>query len=165
MVKPVMRVENGAGHPRMALPRLRSHRLESQGGTILLVDDNPDLRAIVRRFLESAGYSVTTASDAEEAIRIYEDCKSTILLLLTDVTMPKMSGLDLADRILQCDPGLPILLMSGGGLDAGRNSNFIAKPFKAGELIAIVHRLLANHMVKGVGSEDRADSAGFRSQR
>lgn len=111
--------------------------------TILLVEDNLDVLAIARVVLEKAGYAVVTAVDGEEGLRLYQQHHSDIVLLLTDVTMPKMNGLDLADRILQIDSGLPVLLMSGDHFEDGRGFGHVAKPFTPRELVGSVGETLA----------------------
>jgi CheY-like chemotaxis protein len=114
----------------------------SQGGTILVVDDNADIQGFAKIFLERAGYAVVTASDGEEGIRVYQEHRSSIILMLTDVAMPKIGGLELADRVLEMDSELAVLFMSG---DAGcdhRGLECLAKPFRPAELIEIVSRVV-----------------------
>jgi two-component system, cell cycle sensor histidine kinase and response regulator CckA len=112
-------------------------------GTVLVVDDNVDIRGLAKFFLEMAGYAVVTAADGEEGLRFYEKHRPAIVLLLTDVVMPKINGFDLADRVLGMDSELPVILMSG---DAGcdhRNLKCLAKPFRPSELIETVSRMLS----------------------
>ena len=113
-----------------------------QLGTILVVDDNADIQGLAKIFLENAGYAVVTASDGEEGLRVYQQHRSSINLLLTDVAMPKIGGLELADRVLEIDSQLAVLFMSG---DAGceyRGLECLAKPFRPAELIEIVSRVV-----------------------
>jgi len=114
----------------------------AQNGTILIVDDNLDVRAFAQAFLEHAGYSVATAANGEEGLRYYQTHQSNILLLLTDVMMPKMNGLDLADRVLGLDSQLPVLFMSGDTWSADRGFGCVAKPFRPAELVERVSRVL-----------------------
>ena len=60
-------------------------------GTILLVDDNPDIRRLAKILLEMDGYSVIAAADGEEALHFYEQNQSSIALLLTDLAMPRIN--------------------------------------------------------------------------
>jgi two-component system cell cycle sensor histidine kinase/response regulator CckA len=113
-----------------------------QDGTILIVDDNLDVRAVAQVFLEHAGYSVVTAADGEEGLRYYETHQSNIALLLTDVMMPNMNGLELADRVLGLDSQLPVLFMSGDAWGADRGFGCVVKPFKSVELVARVNQVL-----------------------
>jgi CheY-like chemotaxis protein len=112
-------------------------------GMVLVVDDNVDIRGLAKRFLEMAGYAVVTAADGEEGLRFYEKHRPVIVLLLTDVVMPKLNGFDLADRVLGMDAELPVILMSG---DAGcdhRDLTCLAKPFRPAELIETVSRMVS----------------------
>ena len=115
---------------------------DAQRGTILVVDDNLDIRALAQVFLENAGYSVVTASDGEEGFRSYQMHQSSIRLLLTDVMMPKVNGLELADRVLGIDAQLPVLFMSGDAWGAYRGLECVAKPFRSAELVERVSRVL-----------------------
>lgn len=81
--------------------------------TILVVEDEPDLRELTRVFLEGYGYRVLSASDADEAIRMAESFAEPIDLLLTDVIMPGMSGRQLAERIVKQRPKTRIVYMTG----------------------------------------------------
>ncbi len=112
------------------------------GGTILVVDDNPDIRGLARIFLENAGFTVVVAADGADGLRFYRENQSTILLLLTDITMPNMNGLELARRVLAIDSRLPVLVMSGEACGAYHGLESIAKPFRPVELIERVGRVL-----------------------
>ena len=81
--------------------------------TILVAEDEPDLRELTRIFLEGYGYKVLEASNAEQAIRIAETFTDTIHLLLTDVIMPGMSGRLLAEKILSKRPQTRVVYMTG----------------------------------------------------
>lgn len=113
-----------------------------QRQTILLVDDDRDIRAFTKLLLERAGYKVLTATDGEEGLRVYQTHRATLVLLLTDVRMPKMNGVDLADRVLQLDSKFPILLMTGDGLAAPGRYEYVAKPVAPAELVRRVGEAL-----------------------
>jgi len=81
--------------------------------TILITEDEPDLRELTRIFLEGYGYKVLEAGSADEAIRAAERCTDVIHLLLTDVIMPGMSGRQLAERIQARRPQIKIVYMTG----------------------------------------------------
>jgi len=104
---------------------------------ILLVDDDESIRKLVREYLERAGYSVITASDGALGLALFEQNRGKIALLLTDVAMPNMDGVDLADRVLELERTLPILFMSAAA-NADRGNGCIAKPFRGSELLARV---------------------------
>lgn len=115
---------------------------EIQNGTILVADDNANIRQFAKVFLENAGWNVVTAADGEEALRIYHAHQSAIVLLLTDVIMPNLDGYALADRVQAIDSKLPVLLMSGDQVDAYRGLECLEKPFHPAELVDKVSRLL-----------------------
>ena len=121
---------------------LRTVAHDRQRETILVVDDNLDIRRLAKIFLEHFGYTVVTAADGDEGLRMYEKQQASIALLLSDVRMPNMNGLELADRVLRMDSQLPVLLMSAElGCDYG-GLECVVKPFRPAELIEVVSRLL-----------------------
>ena len=107
--------------------------------TILVVDDDCAIRTLVKVYLETEGYSVLIADDGETAMRLYD--QSTVALVLTDVIMPRMNGLELADHLLRQEPQLRILFMSGSG-DASRGFGCVAKPFTEAGLLRRVGEVL-----------------------
>jgi len=115
---------------------------DSQCGTILVVDDNLDISAFAKRFLEIAGWTVVTATDGAEGLRFYQEHRARIVLLLTDVAMPNICGFELADRVLGIDSQLPVLFMTGGPWNPYRGLECIAKPFRSAELVDRVRRVL-----------------------
>jgi two-component system cell cycle sensor histidine kinase/response regulator CckA len=115
---------------------------DGRRGKVLVVDDNPDIRRLARMFLENAGYTVVMAADGVEGLRFYQENQSSIMLLLTDITMPNMNGLELARRILGIDSRLPVLVMSGNAWGAHHGLESIAKPFRPAELLDRVSRVL-----------------------
>ncbi|HET8625180.1 MAG TPA: response regulator [Gemmatimonadales bacterium] len=111
--------------------------------TVLVVDDQPLILAIVARVLSVAGYGVLQATDAAAALRLFQEEREHIALVLTDVQMPGMSGVEVGRRIWATDPSLPVLYMSGftpeplDFLPAGeQEKRWIAKPFSGDELLA-----------------------------
>ena len=115
--------------------------------TILLVDDDPALRQFVRRILTQQGFHVIDAADGAAALEISSTYADRIHLLLTDVIMPKVNGLVLAERLLQERPNISVIYMSGyvegSMLLATRPESIVLlKPFTPGDLIkAVGHRL------------------------
>lgn len=81
--------------------------------TILLAEDEQDVREVAREFLESAGYTVVEAHNGSDALRLAGDQSCGIDLLVTDMVMPGMTGRELAQRIQALRPGLPAIFMSG----------------------------------------------------
>jgi DNA-binding NtrC family response regulator len=110
--------------------------------TILVVDDEAEVRALVREILTMHGYNVIDTGDPMEARRIAE--AQPIHLLLTDVVMPMMNGIELAKRIETTSPTTKIVLMSGYSTAAVKGSGrpLIAKPFKAGDLVNTIKQML-----------------------
>src|ERR1044071_7386185 len=78
--------------------------------TVLVVDDEQPIRKLIRLSLEKDGFAVTEASDAEDALGRLDD---SICLLLSDLSMPGLSGLELVAEVLRRRPNLPVILMSG----------------------------------------------------
>lgn len=81
--------------------------------TILIVEDQEQVREIAARILKSQGYRVHLAGNGEEAVAIVRDQELTIDLLLTDVIMPNMNGKELHDILSRIQPGLKVIYMSG----------------------------------------------------
>jgi two-component system cell cycle sensor histidine kinase/response regulator CckA len=90
-----------------------SKPLKVAAETILVVEDNDDLREVVGRILSRAGYQVIIAANGPEALEAAQVHAGSIDLLLTDVVMPKMQGKELAQRMAGIRPGLRVLFMSG----------------------------------------------------
>ncbi len=86
--------------------------------TVLVVDDEPDIRRFVVDVLQSLGYKVIKASSAREALRISNEIEDNIDLLLTDLTMPGMNGLELRESFLKKSPATKVIVMSGYGDEA-----------------------------------------------
>jgi PAS domain S-box-containing protein len=136
-------------HGAVSLLPVPSREMESAraGERILVVEDEPALRAVIKRVLTRAGYSVVEAGDAFEALAVFGNERSKIDLVLTDVVMPGMTGRELADRIHKLSPSMPILFMSGYTDEAiARHgvlgSSFLRKPFDHATLTARVRRAI-----------------------
>jgi CheY-like chemotaxis protein len=84
----------------------------AESGTILVVDDDRAVRTLVETCLGRGGYATLTADSGEIALKVFEQHRAEIALLLTDVTMPGIDGWELARRIQQAEPKLPVLVMS-----------------------------------------------------
>jgi YesN/AraC family two-component response regulator len=81
--------------------------------TTLLVDDEDTVRAYIGRILRTEGRRVLEARDGEEALRLAREFSNEISLIITDVTMPRMNGVALANAVSEFSPATPIILMSG----------------------------------------------------
>ena len=121
---------DSAGPPHVA-------RVETGGSeTVLLVEDEESVRQLVRETLEAKGYTVMEAENGEVGLRIAEEHRGPIHMVITDVVMPGMSGRELAKRLTQLRPHTKVLYLSGytedaivhqGVLDSG--TAFLQKPF------------------------------------
>ena len=116
--------------------------------TVLLVEDEDALRALLREVLESLGYRVLEAGLGAEALRIAREHRGPIHVLLTDLVMPQMTGRELADRLSCLRPDLKVLFMSGYGVGAAPRQEippdgaYIEKPFTADAMGGAIRALL-----------------------
>jgi DNA-binding NtrC family response regulator len=120
---------------------------EAPGGTVLLCEDDAALREMVRRALHDAGFEVVEASNGLEALDWLGTCGQLPDILVTDVIMPRMGGIELAGEAGQRWPGVPILMISGYPGDPGRaeaitrsEAIFLEKPFDREQLLDAVRR-------------------------
>lgn len=112
--------------------------------TILLVDDSPRVRPLVRQILTDAGWNVLEAGGPEEALALLQGQETKIALLLTDIMMPGVSGVELADLAKASRPGIRVLCMSGFDVHESIHDGveFIAKPFHPNALVEKVREML-----------------------
>jgi signal transduction histidine kinase len=132
------------------LSRTTSEIIFAKGSeTVLLVEDEQNLREVTIELLESEGYRVLAAKDGPSAIAISQGHRDMVHILLTDIVLPNMSGTTLAERIKEFRPDLKVLYMSGytsnlvahqGILDS--SSAFIQKPFTKHGLLSELRRVL-----------------------
>lgn len=114
---------------------------EQGTGTILVVEGRADLRNLLERTLVDFGYEAIAAENVDHALAILADRERHVDLLLTDVVMPRMGGVELAARAADLRPGLKVLFMSGYAPDARHRAlfasdgaAFLQKPFTPDEL-------------------------------
>jgi len=128
-----------------ALPR-------SRGETVLLVEDEPSVRAVTAVLLKGLGYRVLEAPNAEEALQLMRPGQEKIDLLITDLIMPGKSGMELSDTLRSRDPGLRVLFQSGYAGEAvlchcnlKPEIAFLQKPFSVNALAWKVREVLDKH--------------------
>jgi CheY-like chemotaxis protein len=112
---------------------------------ILIVDDERDIRTLVRSLAERAGYEVVEAANGEEALRILHQYVPGPELMLTDIVMPGMSGLELAAHAHHLQPSMPVIFMSGFASQYEEElsgSVCLRKPFRVPELLAAIQDVI-----------------------
>lgn len=121
---------------------MRHSRLGVFVSRILVVDDEPDLRYVLRRIFERAGHEVVEACHGAAALQSVRACPPD--LVVTDMMMPVMSGADLIGR-LRTDPAtaqIPILAVTGDPRLAGGADAVLAKPYQFGQVLTAANTLL-----------------------
>jgi two-component system cell cycle sensor histidine kinase/response regulator CckA len=159
----VVRTTEGAGASfEIFMPRVEERISQAVSGkakpsgvssapkTILLVDDQEDIRGLIRQFLERAGFKVIEAENGQQALELAEAYDGYIDVLLTDVLMPKMDGVTLSWRLSAKRPDMKILFISGQPgnqidalKDAALTSAFMPKPFSLQSLLHKIRELAA----------------------
>jgi CheY-like chemotaxis protein len=135
-------------HPGQSTPPLPAAPTEG-GEVVLLVEDQPEVRAVARRMLELHGFHVLEARDGAEALDVHARHNGPIHILVTDVIMPGMSGRQLAEKLRARHAGLPVLFLSGHLGDTvlrrgvrEENVPFLSKPFSPESLALKVREVL-----------------------
>jgi two-component system, OmpR family, KDP operon response regulator KdpE len=133
---------------------------------ILVVDDEPQILRVLSRSLASVGYEIRVASDGDEALAVLSDWMPD--LVITDLVMPKMDGLELCERLRAVSP-IPIIVLSASGeehikveaLDLGAD-DYITKPFSMDELRARVRAALRRPELDVSGGSNVIETGDFR---
>ena len=121
--------------------------------TVLLAEDQSSIRSVLREFLESEGYKVLEAQNGNEALEIARHYTGSLDVLVADVIMPQLRGIELAKRLTETYPGICVILMSGYSEDAlvenrllsERNMTLIQKPFDPEELAQKIRESLSRN--------------------
>jgi two-component system cell cycle sensor histidine kinase/response regulator CckA len=144
------RLETPAGAAEMAAPEPQAAPKVEHRATILVVEDEAGIRALVRKILLRQNYEVLEAASGEEALIICRENPTEIDLLITDMIMPQMGGRELADRLREEGRVMKVLFVSGYTDDATVYSGqlppgtaFLQKPFTLGSLLDKVKEVLA----------------------
>ena len=120
---------------------------------ILIVDDEPDIRAVLREILESAGYAIETADDGEAGLNAGLD--QAIGLVILDIWLPKIEGIAVLKELHEKRPGLPVIIVSGGSrtvpmehsaalAEAYGAASVLLKPFRSAEVLDSVAQALGS---------------------
>ena len=142
---------------------VRRLRTKATGGseTILVAEDEDLVRRLLTTTLTSGGYSVLEARNGVEALEVCEQIGASVDLLVTDVVMPKMTGLELARRLAVDHPALKVLCISGYSAEATTAQRplewpFLAKPFVPAALLERVREVLDMELTQPRGERQRA---------
>jgi two-component system cell cycle sensor histidine kinase/response regulator CckA len=133
---PLLKLETGVEISRPSVGR----------GTILIVDDDRGVQAVASRCLASQGYGTLTAADGVEALEVFAAHRAEICLVLLDMTMPRMSGLETLAKLRETSQ-VPVLLSSGYELDPQRigeakHNGILEKPYDVRRLLSAVEKLV-----------------------
>ncbi len=121
-----------------------------EGQHILIVDDEKAILGFMQAWLSQAGYDIRTFADSRQALSYLQQHPEQVDLVITDQTMPAMTGMELAVEILELRPGLPIILCSGCSEQVDKEAaravgirSFFNKPYDRGPMLARIHELLS----------------------
>ena len=142
-------VEETTGQPDASEQENRAAAPPTGQEMILVVDDDPLLVKINRKRLESRGYRVTALSDSREALKKFQEQPASFDLLITDLTMPGLTGDELAQAVLTIKPSLPIIMCTGYSETVSEEKalamgikKYIFKPMRGDELLEAVREVL-----------------------
>jgi len=128
---------------------LRERAPADRQDCILVAEDDGMLLDLARRILQEAGYDVIVAHDGEEAVRRFEENKDRISLVLTDVVMPKLTGREVYERIIELKPECKVIFASGYdpiashvGFISQRSLPLLTKPFRPQDLLLAIRQVL-----------------------
>jgi two-component system cell cycle sensor histidine kinase/response regulator CckA len=140
-------VAGSAYIPTLSTENTEPQETRSCWETILLVEDEPFVRDVTQEVLETCGYTVLSASNADQGIRTFERHHGPVHLLITDVVMPGMNGREFANRLLQRCPDLKTIFISGYSDNAvlregAGTAGYLQKPFTMEALTRKVRELI-----------------------
>lgn len=114
---------------------------------VMIVDDTPFMRAVLRSIIESAGYAILEAENGKEAVSLYTKEKPDVVTM--DIVMPEVDGIEAARIILESDPSAKIIMVSAvDSRDSLKEAikigvcDFIVKPFEADDMVEAIRRVL-----------------------
>jgi CheY-like chemotaxis protein len=145
--------------------QLAQEKPTRHGERVLFVDDEESMVFLMERWLERLGYKVTGCTVPQKALEMFRSRPHDFDIVLSDLCMPEMSGVELAREILQIRPGMPILITSGCVAPVDNEEvrslglpDLLLKPNTVEELGQIIHGLLANCESSVPAGQTRADS-------
>jgi two-component system cell cycle sensor histidine kinase/response regulator CckA len=118
------------------------------GVSVLVVDDETAVRRFASRVLQREGYDVTEAADGAEALQVVQAQGSSFAVVVSDIVMPRVNGVELLQALTESHPGLPVILMSGYATSAlvelgiAAPCGILPKPFAAERLLTEVRRCI-----------------------
>lgn len=152
-----------SSHTRSNLVAATAPHVGTEGGHVLLVDDEELIRAMGEEMLLRLGYSVTVAVDGPDALRIFEEQPKRFCCAIVDIAMPGMSGWEVVQTLRASSPQLPIIVSSGHdegaagafGGDSSRvpDAYFLKKPYRMRELSALVAEVAQSEVTQSAATE------------
>ena len=143
--------DNPPGRDDPGQERLAPSEAPGRGETILVVDDSLAWLRLAREILTAGGYQAQTCKDPHEALSLLEQNPQRIDLVITDLQMPGLDGIELAAELLKINPTLPVVLTSAAifrmpseKLRSLGIRDFLPKPWDRGQLFSIIRQTLAN---------------------
>jgi CheY-like chemotaxis protein len=127
-----------------------SREFQNGSGTVLIIDDEEQVRELGAEILAVAGYEVLVAPDGATGVKSLEDHAGNVLVVLLDMAMPGMDGFETFQKLREINPDLPVVLCSGYGREMsmdrfqeGDLAGFLAKPFRMNDLLKAVNMAVA----------------------
>ncbi|MEM1349281.1 MAG: response regulator [Myxococcota bacterium] len=111
---------------------------------VFVVDDEPLVRRLVQRILQRAEIQVWCASDGIEALEMFPEIRARVGVVVLDMSMPEMDGVEVMERLREMEPTLPVILSSGydrstlGKIPEQDITSFVRKPYRPDDLLAVV---------------------------
>jgi PAS domain S-box-containing protein len=127
---------------------------DGQGKRVLIVEDNAEVGAFAHEMLQDLGYAVTLVDDAEKALAVLADAHGAFCAVFSDIEMPGMNGVELAGRIAQRFPALPVLMTSGYNhahfRDGAPHDGLLLKPYSIRQLEQALQQVIARKTLRAV---------------
>ncbi|QXE91027.1 response regulator [Geomonas subterranea] len=122
-------------------------RCNEKRETILLADDEPEIREVLRDLLICNGYTVITASNGQDALEKFIENTDAIELLVTDIVMPGRDGISSYNEMKKINPGIKVIYMTGFHERIPPSVDALRKPFHPSQLVQLVRSVLGNEPV------------------